>query len=178
MATSITFDFNRILSHAFRDEERIDRTLFKRFSNHHFSVCRPRLSLDQFSKEPIHDLSLSIQFDFTHQGPSVIDQLSNTRFVGITNIEMRLSNLLCNLMMEVFVSNDVIFGCARPADNDGLNVLKVRKPVLTGMFCGSLEEVVSRFLNQPLETLGRLTTLSVLTHNVGYQMLLYVNTLP
>ena len=166
MATSTTFDFNRILSHAFRDKKRIDRTLFKRFSNHHFTVGRTWLSFNQFSKEAIHDLPLCIQFDFTHQGSSVINKFSYTRFVGITNIEMRLRNLLCNLMMEVFVSDNVIFGCSWSTDDDGLNVLKVRKPVRTGVFCGSLEEVVSCFLNQPLETLGRLTSLSVLTHDV------------
>ena len=51
MATSTTFNFNRVLSHALRDEESIDRTLFERFSNHHFTVSRTWLSFDQFRKD-------------------------------------------------------------------------------------------------------------------------------
>ena len=51
-------------------------------------------------------------------------------------------------MMEVFVSNNVIFGCSRPS-NDGLNVLKVQSRTST---LARLKVVL--LLDQTLETLG------------------------
>ena len=177
MPARSTFNFNGILSHAFGNEECVYSTLFERFSNHHLTVRCARLCFDQFTKETIHDLTLSIQLNFTHQGTSIVHQFAYARFVGVTNIKMCLCNLLSNFMVEIFVSNNVIFRRTWATDNDGLNVLKIWQPIRTSMFGSSLEEIVGCFFNQAFETLSRLTTLTVFSHDVGDQMFLNVNAL-
>ena len=177
MTTGSTFNFNRILSHCFRDEKGIDRALVEGLSQHHFTVRCPRLWLDQFTKESVHHLPFSVQFNFTHQCTCIVDKFSNARFIGIANIEMCFCNLFGNFMMEIFVTYDVIFRCTWTTDDNGLNVLKVWQPIRTSMFSSSLEEIMSCFFDQALKTLCGLTTLAVLAHDVGYEMLLNVDAL-
>ena len=80
-------------------------------------------------------------------------------------------------MVEVFLLDDVVLGGAWPTDDDGLDVLQFRQPIVARVFRGPLEEIVRRFLNQALETLCGLTTLAVLAHDVGHEVFLHVDAL-
>ena len=132
---------------------------------------------NQLLKEAIHDLSLGIKLNLAHELPGVLNQFTNTRLVGITNVEGGLGDFLGDFVVEIFVLDHEIFGSARSADDDGLDVLEVGQPIGRGVFGGSLEKIVSSFLDEPFKTLSGLTTLPVLAHDVGDKVFLHVNSL-
>ena len=57
-------------------------------------------------------------------------------------------------MMEVLIAYYVVFGRPRTTDYDRLNVFEMRQPIGACMLRGPLEEIMSSFLNQSLETLS------------------------
>ena len=78
-------------------------------------------------------------------------------------------------MVEVFVFYNEILGGAGPAYDDGLDVFQVRQPVRACVLSGSLEEIMSRFFDEAFKTLGGLTALPVLSHDVRHEMFLNVD---
>ena len=65
-------------------------------------------------------------------------------------------------MVEVVVLYDKVLGRTGTTYDDSLEILNLREPVGAGPLCGLLEEVVSRFLDQPLKALGGLPAPPVL----------------
>jgi hypothetical protein len=65
-------------------------------------------------------------------------------------------------MVEVVVLYDKVLGRTGTTYDDSPEILNLREPVGAGPLCGLLEEVVSRFLDQPLKALGRLPAPPVL----------------
>ena len=130
---------------------------------------------NQFLEKSVHDLAFGVKFDFTHQLACVFDKFPNAGFVGIANVEGCLRNFFGDFMVEVVVFHHEILRGSGPPNDDGLNVLKVRKPIRRCVFGCPLEEIVSRLLDEPLKPLCGLTTLAVLSHDVGYEVLLNVN---
>ena len=74
--------------------------------------------------------------------------------------------------MEVVILHNEILRRSRTADDNRLDVFEVRKPIIAGVFSGTLEEIMRCFFDQSFETLSGLTTLSVFPHDVGNKVFL------
>ena len=177
VAALFALHFDDVAAESLRDEQRVNRTVGKRLFDHHFTVSRFGVGSNQFLEEPIHDLPLGVKLNLAHELPGVLYQFTNTRLVGITDVEGGLGDFFGDFMVEIFVLDHEIFGGARSADDDGLDVLKVRQPIGGCVLCGPLEKVVSSFFDEPFKTLSGLTTLPVLAHDVGDKVFLHVNSL-
>ena len=80
--------------------------------------------------------------------------------------------------MEVVILHNEVLRGSGTTDDDRLDVFEVRKPIIAGVFCGTLEEIMGCFFDQSLEPLSGLTTLTVFSHDVGYKVFLDMDALP